>query len=148
MLFIPQTKIRRNFLQKQGKKKKKKKNRPKKKKNPEENYDNETQDAQQNGGNETLQKNDVECDFQAYWLEHGEFLVWQAWLEKYSDYVNTDMMDHVAMPVETEVEICATEDGDGTMGQVMEDSGTGRIDRKQTTQLEFSEFITIISLTK
>ena len=146
MLFIPQTKIRRNFLQKQGKKKKKKKNRPKKKKNPEENYDNETQDAQQNGGNETLQKNDVECDFQAYWLEHGEFLVWQAWLEKYSDYVNTDMMDHVAMPVETEVEICATEDD--TMGQVMEDSGTGRIDRKQTRQLEFSEFITMISLTK
>ena len=48
-------------------------------------------------------------------------------------------MDHVAMPVETEVEICATEDGEGAMGQVMEDSGTGRIDRKQTTQLEFSE---------
>ena len=148
MLFIPQTKIRRNFLQKQGKKKKKKKNRTKKKKNPEENYDNETQDAQQNGGNETLQKNDVECDFQAYWLEHGEFLVWQAWLEKYSDYVNTDMMDHVAMPVETEVEICATEDGDDALGQVMEDSGTGRIDRKQTRQLDFSEFITMISLTK
>ena len=95
-----------------------------------------------------LQENDVECDFQAYWLEHGEFLVWQAWLEKYSDYVNTDMMDYVAMPVETEVEICATEYGDDAMGQVMEDSGTGRIVWKQSRQLEFSEFITMISLTK
>ena len=100
--FHPQTGIRRNLLQKQGKKKKRKKNRQKKKKSLAESHENETQDAQQNGGDETLQENDVECDFQAYWLEHGEFLVWQAWLEKYSDYVNTDMMDHVSMPVETE----------------------------------------------
>ena len=83
------------------------------------------QDAQLDAGNETPHENDVECDFQAYWLGHGEFLVWQAWLEKYSDYVNTDMMDHVAMPVETEVEICTGEEGDDTMGEVMENIETG-----------------------
>ena len=43
--------------------------------------------------------------WQSYWAEHGEYLVWNAWLEKYPDYVNPDMMDHVPVPAVAEVEV-------------------------------------------
>ncbi len=55
-----------------------------------------------------------ECDFQSYWAEHGEYLVWQTWVEKYSEYMNTDMMKHVSVPVVEEVEI-VTDETENTM---------------------------------
>ena len=64
---------------------------------------------------DTVHTGDIETDFPTYWSAHGEFLVWQVWLEKYGEYSNTDMMDHVAMPVEEEVEIGMTGD-DGMTG--------------------------------
>ena len=69
----------------------------------------------------------VEYDFQTYWAEHGEFLVWQAWLNKYKDYINTDMMDHVVLPVEGEVEVETVQEGEtgdvGLNSQGVQNSG-------------------------
>ena len=46
----------------------------------------------------------------AYWAEHGEFIIWNTWLEKYPDYINPDMLDNIAMPALREVEVTTEPD--------------------------------------
>ena len=52
-----------------------------------------------------------ESAWQQYWAEWGEHLVWQGWLEKYPGYIDSQGMDHVAIPAVTEIEIAAEEEG-------------------------------------
>lgn len=45
-----------------------------------------------------------------YWAKHGEYLVWQGWVEKYPDYIGSDYMETSAVPCIAEVEIQTEEE--------------------------------------
>ncbi len=47
-------------------------------------------------------------DFESYWAEHGDWLVWQAWVARYSDYMDPAVWDHATLPVDSE-EVVVTE---------------------------------------
>ncbi|XP_064605745.1 trimethylguanosine synthase-like [Liolophura sinensis] len=54
-----------------------------------------------------------DCDvpgWDDYWAKHGEYLVWQGWVQKYPDYIDSNYMDTSAVPCTAEVEIQAEED--------------------------------------
>ena len=62
-----------------------------------------------------------ESNWQQFWNERGEFLVWQGWLNKYPDYIDPLVEGIIPMPAIEEVEVTTTilsEDDNGYCSKV------------------------------
>ncbi|XP_013413259.1 trimethylguanosine synthase [Lingula anatina] len=62
----------------------------------------------------------VEKQWQAYWAQYGDQLVWLTWLEKYPDYINCDSLNQMSVMMEVEISSCEQTDSVNYEDEVVE----------------------------
>ena len=86
-------------------------------------------------------ESEPEHGWQSYWAQHGEYLVWQVWLEKYPEYLNSDMVqipyvkEETVENVENDHSYCCKDMDDDTCGgnQII-DSGVASQEESMDTE--------------